>query len=262
MISLGAGRGSSPLLDSCRRPACPRRPPRRRRRQIVDSDKIDWIEPAEALRVIVRALWPARLTLADEITDLRWFHYPKTMVESGRATTEEHDVTKRALGLFHEKRTNGAVRASGVFNGVGRRELIEPSEVARGDLGIWKRELDCTIRGYPKRMYVDVLVSRRDVEAAIADSVSPAPDGGEKDATPSKRFNQTSADEFTRQFITNERNEGRRPTLGNLEAAALAAGKRGVRDLLRNAYRRLMPHQGFDTRVGRPTKAPQKPAKK
>jgi hypothetical protein len=123
----------------------------------------DWIEPADALRFIVRTLWPARPTLADEITDPGWFYYPKTMVDSGRATIEEHEITKRALKLFHEQRRKGAIQASGVFNGQGRRELIDRAEFARGSLDIFKQQLDCTILGHPTRMYLDVLVSRPEI---------------------------------------------------------------------------------------------------
>jgi hypothetical protein len=78
-------------------------------------------------------------------------------------------------------------------------------------------------------------------------------------ATPPGPVTEKIAERFAAEYIFAAKAAGKHPTMAGLEASALKAGKRGGRDYLRAAFRRI---QGADVRRGRPRNSPLKFAKK
>jgi hypothetical protein len=108
------------------------------------------------------------------------------------------------------------------------------------------------------RAAVEWLLSKPKRHHLVPDSLRTFLLAGEStDATKPRRLNKQSAERFVADYVNKEQDEGRRPTLVALEAAAKEANIVGGRDLLRAAFHALV-----DVKRGRPDGAPREIAKK
>jgi hypothetical protein len=123
----------------------------------------EWIEPTEALRIVIRAAIPHNPAVAEPIVSGWWFSYRKSAVDAGICTEAELEAAGQALGRFDQGRKAGKIRATGI-DADGQRGPIDPADFARGFFNIRRGELDTSLARM-RRVWMDVLVSRKNVEA-------------------------------------------------------------------------------------------------
>jgi hypothetical protein len=97
----------------------------------------EWITLVEAFRVIVRASYPERPELADEVTHIHWFHHWASL----GVPTREHAAAEVALETLRETVRNGKVRLRGVFNPTDPPADIDPIDAATGELRLFEAAL-------------------------------------------------------------------------------------------------------------------------
>jgi hypothetical protein len=101
--------------------------------------------PLDALRALVRVIYPQRPDLADEIKKKDWFLYSKRQ----GIPPEEVDKAKMARDVLTRNVREHTIRLRGVLDDGKAREPhdIDPIDCAQGDLDIWEQTLEVTKGG-------------------------------------------------------------------------------------------------------------------
>jgi hypothetical protein len=120
----------------------------------------EWIMPAEAFYMILRAKHPANPGLADQITSAVWFYYPKMQTEKHSAADVE--AAKNALDLLVKSFRDGRIAGRGILQAGHAAIDIDPTDKRIGILSVWQRELDCSLV-VPGRKFVNVFLKETDI---------------------------------------------------------------------------------------------------
>ncbi len=104
------------------------------------------LKPLDAFRIILRAIYPQRPELADEIKEIRWFHYPKRH----GVTAEESTAAWAALSAIKENVREHKIRLRGILKANDAPHDIDPIDIAEGELDIWEQTLEVSTKGVEK----------------------------------------------------------------------------------------------------------------
>lgn len=131
------------------------------------TENLPVIAPADAFRALLRARYPTRPELAQEIDGYSWFHV------WDRIDSPDDLAARQALKELKDKFHAGAIGARGTLDRAQAPAEIDPSERATGELDIFEKTLDCD---GGRRIYRNVYLLRRDVDCLIQ------PAGGKSEA--------------------------------------------------------------------------------
>ena len=191
---------------------------------------------ADAYRFIVRAGYPVRPELADEITSADWFVWPTTK------SSEEIQAAKNARKLLEDGIAKERIRLRGVLNPSLPPQDIDPAEARNGKPDVFGGQLAVS-----RRRYVEVACYEIDLRRAVKCREA-KPNG----MTNRKPLSEAELAIFAKNHLAN----GGLPTEGALREAMENAGKYAQRQRLRAVLRAAFP----DRRPGRP-KAENSPEK-
>jgi hypothetical protein len=140
----------------------------------------------EAFRRLLRALYPQRPALADEIISIRWFHTPTwngmPEEEHNGVPEEEHKAACAALEKLNAERQAGRIHLQGSLDGAppanippidaaAPRASLDPAAVAGfsdfADFKVFDGTLEIHRKGIPQRTYRQVHALADDVDAIV-----------------------------------------------------------------------------------------------
>ena len=136
------------------------------------------INPVEAFRRFLRALYPQRPEVADEISGIRWFHNAR----SNGVPDEEHAVACAALEKVNLERQSGRLHLLGSLNGEPPAEInsidataprysLDPAAnvgfTEFSDFKVFEGTLEIHHRGVPQRIYRQVHCIENDVDDIV-----------------------------------------------------------------------------------------------
>lgn len=116
------------------------------------------ITPADAFRALLRARYPTRPELAQEIDGYSWFHV------WARIDSPDDLAARQALKELKDKFHAGAIGARGTLDSAQGPAEIDPGDRANGKLNIFEETLDCD---GGRRTYREVYLIKRDVDCLI-----------------------------------------------------------------------------------------------
>jgi hypothetical protein len=170
--------------------------------------------------------------------------YPHDFGAYDRKNKPERCLTLLKLGLSERlPRRQRAQRSWDIFCELGERircDRIKPIRIARDLAG----EIDLVDTVIATADLAQLAIDRHERPRYLRHMLRAA-----DDRAPKRPLTKLAADEFAADYITSEKQAGRRPTMMGLERAAADAKLRGGRAFLRDAY-----HRRQDVKVGRPTK--------
>jgi hypothetical protein len=203
----------------------------------------------DAFRVILRALYPKRPGLADEIQDIRWFHYPRRH----RVPPEERDAANKAREVLTKNVRELNIGLIGVLKGISPQEphAINPIACASGELNMWENTLEVEEpltesekkKVFPVRhhnVWQVHAVAAADINRIVRSLAGEAPFAG--------RFTAAELDALVTQY----RVSNPRPSQRGCEAAAKRMGKAFDRKELRKLYNAAATREGQAVTPGRP----------
>jgi hypothetical protein len=197
------------------------------------------ITPLEALGLYLRARYPARPALVDEITSVDWFlERQLDRPIEGTIAALETTVVFEALNSLIRDVTYSIIRLRGILRSDGAVTDVDPADQAVGDLNIWEMTFDCSVPELPNRIF-------RNVRCVEADAKRAA-----KSQSPTARlppFNEKTAATFVKTYLETAKN----PTVDGLRESAKG---RGNRNLVELEYSRQFPQK-----TGRPVKRDPRP---
>jgi hypothetical protein len=150
--------------------------------------------PEEAFRAILRAIYPQRPQLADEVTHPAWFLYTKT----NNTPDAEGEAAKKAIKYFRSCVASHQIRLRGVLKTSEPPIDIDPSEAANGHLGIFDATLELRADGRPQRKYTQVYCITDDVEGAVRGLGAPEGDPQIDQAATDKQVRRATKPEIMR----------------------------------------------------------------
>lgn len=119
------------------------------------------IAPIDAFRLILRDQYPSNPALPDQITEIFWF------ISSEGRPKEDADAAWRALDTIKGLVAVGDIRVHGIEAPSSQRVEIDPVDLARGELDIWKQEIDCSKDGVRTFIYKDIFFIDEDVRRLV-----------------------------------------------------------------------------------------------
>jgi hypothetical protein len=145
---MARGPGSKPVASHTPRGCLPRADLPGDVRCIHMRDDTELITPAEAFRLVLRARYPERPALADEIVSSDWFlDRQRRPPFEGTAEARDCVAAFEALNAFYKHVVHHEIRLRGVSQSDNHPRDVDPIEQAVGDLNIWEGTLDCRQRG-------------------------------------------------------------------------------------------------------------------
>jgi hypothetical protein len=192
---------------------------------------------AEAFRVVLRAGYPQRPALADEIPSDAWFFYPPKI---------NGELTEEAKAAFSARETiMNAIRKQRVrLRGCLKGKLpddIDPIYATQGRLKIFDGTLKVSDGGITLHTYSNVHCYQEEIESLIGD----APTTTDQP----RRVTEKSAMEYVAAYIKSTVN----PTVTGIRARAANDKIVGCRKIYEKEFHKQMRERDRPVRVGRPT---------
>jgi hypothetical protein len=197
----------------------------------------DFIRPADAFRIILRAIYPQNPRLPDRIKSYRFFRagqrrYGLLPLTEQPPTPEHVRFPHQALRILRDSLQTQKTSLQGVLNG-GPSAPINAADAATGDLDVFAETLAIG-DGY---VYRRVWCSRADVLALVAEYVlNDAP----------RKLGSRSGVEYVAAYIREDLN----PSIERFRARAIADKIKGARKF-EPEYHRQMAARGVATTRGR-----------
>jgi hypothetical protein len=119
------------------------------------------IAPIDAFRLILRDHYPSNPALPDQITEMFWF------ISSQGRPKADAAAAWRALDTIKGLVAAGNIRVHGIETPNSQRVQIDPVDLARGELDIWKQEIDCSKDGVRAFIYKDIFFIDEDVRRLV-----------------------------------------------------------------------------------------------
>jgi hypothetical protein len=165
------------------------------------AENLPVIAPADAFRALLRARYPTRPELADEIGPVYpWFHNREKIYLQGcpeNADDPEWVAARQLLAELKDKICAGGIRAYGSLDHA-KPDAIAPNELAIGELDFDEKTLKCDS---DNRIYRDVFLNKGDVDILIrpdgapANDLVPKPTDGKSVRKQNKRGRKRKADQ-------------------------------------------------------------------
>jgi hypothetical protein len=127
-----------------------------------------WIEPAEALRVLLRARHPAYATIAGEITSYDWFWHWK----SREVPADVHAAADATIKELCRHIKEGGVRLRGDLHSDQPPADIDPTDCGGGELDVFAGTLTIEDARIYRRVHCNAEDVTHIVEPAPADPLS------------------------------------------------------------------------------------------
>jgi hypothetical protein len=183
----------------------------------------------EAFRVLLRAGYPQRPALADEIQSYRYFHSAPFDKETGRRIDPEAQAADEALAKLKDAVISESVRLRARL-GDNTPNDIEPMEVVWNGVHVFDNTLEVYERGRTLRTYRNVHCYAAEIDALISPAQAGQP----------RRLTKKSAVDYVAAYIKDDVN----PTIDGLGDHAIQDGIVGGREMLRVEFRRQRTERG------------------
>jgi hypothetical protein len=196
----------------------------------------------EAFRRKLRAIYPARPALADEIQIQDWdyYHDERWWFETN-LTSDEIIAVNKAFELLHEGVARERLRLRGVLDPSEPRDDIEPADARVGKLHIVAGELLVFLNNKLVKTYRQVECYETDVDRCVSDLRS---------ETKHAKVRKLKGDDIP-EFVKNYLDSEPKPTLTGIRNKWSDAGHGAqARELLDGEYRKQAEDRGISLKRG------------